>query len=240
MSLKAFFRRFRRKRDFEVEADAIYRERVGKKLRVKNLRDGFQVVDYGGDIEAYKAIQTVANKAKIDWRSVKRENISHLCDRLARDGLTPKSVLCHGTRNGAEQGYFKERLPDAEVLGTEISDNATQFPMTIQWDFHEVKPEWLGAIDLVFSNSWDHTYDPRKLFGAWMSCIAPGGALALEWSRIHADTPADAVDPTRATLEGLIGLLSTVKPTGFNAPEVFDGLPQSKRNDQFVVLRRTT
>ncbi|MEJ0015745.1 MAG: hypothetical protein WDN25_04115 [Acetobacteraceae bacterium] len=51
------------------------------------------------------------------------------------------------------------------MLGTEISDTATQSSTTIQWDFHEVKPEWLNSVDFIYSVSWDHRYDPVKLFG---------------------------------------------------------------------------
>lgn len=109
----------------------------------------------------------------------------HLIASLAKAGLRPKSVLCHVTRNGAEQQFFRERLPKAEIIGTEISDTATQFPMAIQWDFHEVRLEWRSAFVLVFSNSWDHTYDPDKLFPTWLSCVAGNGALVLEWSTIY-------------------------------------------------------
>jgi hypothetical protein len=111
--------------------------------------------------------------------------------------------------------------------------------MTIQWDFHEVKPEWRGAFNLVFSNSWDHTYDPHKLFPAWLSCVAPNGALVLEWSTIHGETHVDAVDPFRASLEGLIGLVSSHSaPLGFATPEIWRDLPKNERGKCLVVVRR--
>lgn len=233
-----FLRFFRRKRPFEREASAIYRDKLGN-LRVEH-GDGFDLVRFDGDMETYRRVQTLANKAKLDWRSVAPEEIAHLCRTLSDAGVTLRRVLCHGTRNAAEQTFFRAQLPDAEILGTEISDTASQFPMTIQWDFHEVNPEWRGHFDLVFSNSWDHTYDPHKLFPAWLSCVAPNGALVLEWSTIHGKTTADAVDPFRASLDGLLGLLSRiVDGLDFAAPTVADGLPNNARGKCYVIVRRS-
>ncbi|MBK6621188.1 MAG: hypothetical protein IPG32_10020 [Saprospirales bacterium] len=52
---------------------------------------------------------------------------------------------------------------NCEVIGTEISDSASKFSHTIEWDFHEVKPEWIGRADFIYSNSFDHSYDPENV-----------------------------------------------------------------------------
>lgn len=218
----------------------IYNERIGS-ARVTE-RNGVKVVDYrkadgSFDYEAYKAVQTAANKAKIDWRSVQPENIAFLCHALTERGVKIRKVLCHGTRNGAEQKFFHEAT-GAEVLGTEISDTATQFPMTIQWDFHEVKPEWQGAFDVIFSNSWDHSYDPKLALSRWLTCVAKGGALALEWSNVHGKTEASPIDPFRSSLPELVSLLETlVANAGFSKPEVIP-LPDNDREKLFVAVFR--
>lgn len=200
--LARFLRLFgRKKAAFEQQAEDLCRQRIGES-EVKHGQ-GFDLFQFKGDLATYKAIQTLGNKAKLDWRSVQPENINWLCDELTKRGVKLERILCHGTRNGSEQAFFKQARPAADVLGTEISDTATRFPMTIEWDFHEVKPEWIGVHDLVFSNSWDHTYDPNKLFPAWVSCVKPGGALVLEWSAKHAETKADAIDPFRADRDAL-------------------------------------
>jgi len=222
------------------EALEIYNKRVGS-TRVTE-RDGIKVVDYrkadgSFDYEAYKAIQTAANKAKIDWRSVQQSEIAYLCNALSDRGVKIRKVLCHGTRNGAEQQVFKQ-ASGADVLGTEISDTATQFPMTIQWDFHEVKPEWAGAFDVIFSNSWDHSYDPKLAISRWLSCVAKGGALTLEWSTIHGDTVASPIDPFRSSLPELISLLeSLVANSEFSKPEIVP-LPENGRGKLYVVTFR--
>jgi hypothetical protein len=227
----------RRKKPFEVEADRIYREKIGK-LRVEH-GDGFDLVQFGGDYETYRKVQVLANKAKIDWRSVSQDEIDFVCHTLTTAGVDIRAVLCHGTRNGAEQSFFRNRLPDAEILGTEISETAAQFPMTIQWDFHEVKPEWREHFDVIFSNSWDHTYDPHKLFPAWLSCVRANGAMVLEWSNVHVETPADMVDPFRASLEGLTGLINQHgRSLGFAPATIVAGSADNKRAKRYVLARR--
>ncbi len=222
------------------EALQIYSGRVGS-TRVAN-RDGVKVIDYRAadgsfDYDAYRAVQTAANKAKIGWRSIEAEEIQFLCNALAERGVNIRNVLCHGTRNGAEQKFFLEAT-GAEVLGTEISDTATQYPMTIQWDFHEVKPEWAGAFDVVFSNSWDHSYDPKLALSRWLTCVRQGGVMALEWSTVHGETKANPIDPFRATLPALCELLgSLVREPEFSAPEIIR-LPENKRGKVFVVVSR--
>ena len=228
----------RRKRPFEIEADRIYREKLGE-LRVEH-GDGFDLVQFGGDYETYRKVQVLANKAKIDWRSVSQEEIDFVCHTLKNAGVDIRAVLCHGTRNGAEQSFFRNQLPDAEILGTEISETASQFPMTIQWDFHEVKPEWRGHFDVIFSNSWDHTYDPHKLAPAWLACVAPNGALVLEWSNVHGDTPADMVDPFRASLDGLTNLINQHgRGAGFAPATIVMRPADTKRAKHYVIARRT-
>ena len=227
--------------EFEAEAERLYRERLGNVHVVHG--SGFDLVTYenesGFDYEAYQRIQTIANKAKLNWTWVQEVNIGYLCDQLAARGVKINSVLCHGTRNASEQKFFKNKLPHAEVLGTEISDTASQFPMTIQWDFHETKPEWVGAFDLVFSNSWDHTYAPAKLFTAWLSCIRPGGAIALEWTKSHGGTEADPVDPFRADLAGLRAVLAPhLERLGFSSSEILHNPPDARDQRCYVIAIR--
>ncbi len=111
----------------------------------------------------------------------------------------PAFGLCHGTRRGLEQKWFEERL-GCEVLGTEISDTAVDFPRTIRWDFHETRPEWLGAADFVYSNSFDHSYDPEKALNAWMSCLRPGGVCLIEHTQKSEPEAVTRTDPFGARL----------------------------------------
>ena len=146
----------------------------------------------------YKAIQVAANKHTITWSWVLESDIecisAEIRDRIPR----LKFGLCHGTRRGNEQAWFKKYL-EIDVLGTEISDTATQFPDTIEWDFHDVKKEWIGNVDFVYSNSMDHSYKPTMALSQWMRCLNLGGYCILHWC--EGQLKASTRDPFGATLE---------------------------------------
>lgn len=146
------------------------------------------------DHDEYVAIQTDANKRKLkrNHSFVKKETMK-LIKSIHPEA---KTILCHGTRNGAEQLYFKEFYPDAEIIGTEISDTASQFPMTVQHDFHEEKEEWINYFDIVYSNSWDHSYDPDKSLLAWRNQMRRGfGRLYIDHAYNPMNNQSSAVDP---------------------------------------------
>lgn len=126
--------------------------------------------------EEYKKEQVAGNKMKLNSVWVKQESIQEILKLKPFAG----EVICHGTRNGREQELFKKFLPGCFVIGTEISDTATKFPNTIEWDFHEVKEEFVNRFDILYSNSFDHSYDPEKCLRTWKDQINPLGIMALE------------------------------------------------------------
>lgn len=126
----------------------------------------------------YVKAQNEANRAKISNIYVKSTTIEAIVARCPK----ATSVLCHGTRNGAEQLMFLERLPSANVLGTEISDTAGNFPHTVQWDFHDINPAWTKAWDIVYTNSFDHSIAPQRALDTWRDQLTSNGYLFLEHS----------------------------------------------------------
>ncbi len=110
-----------------------------------------------------------------------------------------KNVLCHGTRSGEEQRMFSEILPDAEIIGTEICDKAQYAPMTKVWDFNKPKEEWLGKFDIVYSNSLDHSIDPKSTLEVWGNQVSDKGFLAIEWSDYQNMKGVSIQDPLNAT-----------------------------------------
>ena len=192
------------------------------------------------DYERYRRVQTLANKAKIGSQWAQEPCIAFLSGYIIGVIGTPAFGLCHGTRSGAEQAWFTKYC-GCSVLGTEISDTASQFPETIEWDFHEVKPEWLGAVDFIYSNSWDHSYDPVKLFNAWMSCLRPGGLCLLEHTPSHTD--ANEMDPLGMSLEEMVGLLTNLGVGRWHVKQVLrdgptTGVPGIRAAASHVVVRR--
>jgi hypothetical protein len=163
--------------------DIVKRSPVGK-------HDGYELYEYrrpdgAFDRERYIQVQIAGNKEKLGQVWAIEENIAFVADYITTHLGPVEFGLCHGTRQGKEQEWFRKYLR-CEVLGTEISDTAAQFPHTIQWDFHEVKPEWVQAVDFIYSNSFDHSYDPENCLKAWMSCLRKGGLCILE----HSDASA--------------------------------------------------
>jgi hypothetical protein len=187
-------------------------------------RKGFELFQYAKpdgtfDYERYLRVQTAGNKDKIGQVWALEENIAFLSGYIAQHLRRVKFGLCHGTRQGKEQAWFKKYL-DCEVVGTEISDTADQFPDTIQWDFHEVKPEWIGAADFVYSNSFDHSYDPEKCLKAWMSCLKTGGLCVLEQADV--DEFASELDPFGADIALMPYLILTWGKGEFCVREILE------------------
>lgn len=152
------------------------------------------------DLDEYRRIQIDVNKRKTGHVWVREENIEYLAQYIKQHLGNPKYGLCHGTRSGFEQLWFRKYLAGCEVIGTEISDTANLYPHTIQWDFHDVKDEWINAMDFIYSNSLDHSYDPEKCLNAWMSCIRANGICILEHSTLHESFAASKSDPFGADL----------------------------------------
>jgi hypothetical protein len=202
-------------------------ERLGYEIVNKSpitKRKGFELFQYtksdgSFDYERYKQVQTAGNKEKIGQVWVIEENIAFLACYIEKRLGPVKFGLCHGTRQGKEQAWFKKYLK-CDVLGTEISDSAEQFPDTIQWDFHEVKPEWIDAADFVYSNSFDHSYDPERCLKTWMSCVKKGGLCILEHSEGHEQ--ATELDPFGASIALMPYMILTWGEGGFCVREILD------------------
>lgn len=153
--------------------------------------------------EEYKKKQIEANVRKLDRTWVDPASLKYVMKYIQINcNVTPKTILCHGTRRGLEQEYildYFEDIEDLEVIGTEISHTATEFPNTIQWDFHDVKDEWIGNVDIIYSNSFDHSIKPKECLDTWMSCLKDNGICVIEYST-HTDHKMCETDPFAATL----------------------------------------
>ena len=187
------------------------------------------------DYERYKRVQTAGNRRKIETVWAGEENIAFLAEFIRGAVGDVRFGICHGTRRGEEQKWFREQL-GAEVIGTEISDTATQFPHTIQWDFHEVKPEWVGAVDFIYSNALDHSYDPRACLDAWMSCLRPGGVCIIEHSAGH--ERATELDPFGAPIEEMPYLILTWGRGRYHVTQILDAPVKRRAYAKFLVVQR--
>lgn len=48
------------------------------------------------------------------------------------------------------------------------------------YEVRKIPQNRIDATDFVYSNSFDHSYDPEKCLNAWMSCLKKGGICILE------------------------------------------------------------
>jgi hypothetical protein len=144
--------------------------------------------------DEYRRIQQDGNKHKIEKVWAVEDNIHFLANYLG----SAKFDICNGTRRGLEQKWFAQQL-NCDVIGTEISETAVDFPNTIHWDFHEDNPEWHEKSDFVYSNALDHAYDPDKAINVWMKTLTPRGCCIIEHSSQHEGS--NELDPFGAHIE---------------------------------------
>lgn len=175
----------------------LWRLRVGNnKLYLHEYRDSDGKFDY----QAYKRIQEKGNKGKLALVNVQKPDIDFLARYIKQKIKQPEFGLCHGTRRGHEQQWFAENL-NCDVIGTEISETADQFPNTVEWDFHDENPDWENKADFVYSNSFDHSYDPGKALTNWMKTLKLGGICIIEHSLQQTPAATSELDPFGASLD---------------------------------------
>ncbi len=179
----------------------------------------YQYADY----DEYKERQIATNRAKLNNVFVQPIVLDVIAEKLQDKLKTIDFGICHGTRNGFEQRELRRRL-GVNVIGTEISPTATQFPHTIEWDFHDVKDEWIDSVDFIYSNAIDHSYDPAMCFDKWMQCLRPGGYCILHWTIWH--LKSNQADPFGASLGEMIDLVMPPTPVGGDLTRL--GLPKDR------------
>ena len=107
----------------------------------------------------YIEAQIIKNRNKIGKVWVKDFELDLISNHIKNNISNAKFGICHGVRNGWEVAYLNKLLK-FNVLGTDISPTAKQFKNVIQWDYHNVKEEWINNVDFIYTNSLDHSYNP--------------------------------------------------------------------------------
>lgn len=162
----------------------------------KNANNDFVLYKYHS-YEDYKKTQIEHNIRKLSkvWAD------DRTLDRVAETVLGLKATgilkgLCHGTRNGYEQGYLTKNYERIEAIGTDISESARDFPLSFVWDFHDHKDEWAHSFDFVYSNSLDQSWNPKKALTSWLGQVYPkGGTVIIELTLNHGPEGASNMDP---------------------------------------------
>jgi len=187
------------------------------------------------DYDDYIEWQIKTNKEKKGWRYVRASTMFLIHSKQP----FAATIMCHGVRAGAEQQYFRWYYPHSHILGTEISDNATEYKMTVEWDFNKQKDEWLGKYDVIYSNSIDHSIDPVSTLETWSEQLSDVGKLYLEYSEYQSIPGGNANDPLDATNEEMRLM---IKEAGMHIVEIVtDQYPSSTMRNEgllFICAKR--
>ena len=151
------------------------------------------------DYNDYVAAQIDKNKRKLKHVWVRSSEIQSIANKIRTAIPGAKFGICHGVRNGYEVKALRKLL-NIEILGTDISPTIVSYPNSIQWDFHEIKPEWVNKVDFIYSNSFDHSYKPGYCLDQWMKCIRKNkGICFIHWMSTN-ENKLDSADCFAASL----------------------------------------
>lgn len=140
---------------------------------------------YEDYVEAQR--QTVARKGTGPYfTDAEMDRIAEWCKD---HGLEVKTGICHGARNGLEAEELMKRLPGSTIFGTDLFPHSGRSRLVptkakvVEWDFNKKNRRWMGRFDLVYSNSFDHAFNPRWTLRVWFGQLREGGALFLQWTK---------------------------------------------------------
>ncbi len=155
----------------------------------------------------YRRTQIAKNKDQLDATYAIPEVMQATAAYIKEHLPDANFGICHGAKHGWEVQQLRDLL-EIDVIGTDISPTAKKFEHMIHWDFHEVKDEWRGRTDFIYSNTLDHSIDPVMCLERWAETLREGGLIFLEWSPWHDEDHSTADDPFGASLEEYTRLLS--------------------------------
>ena len=170
--------------------------KFGYRISKINITDKLFKIHKYKNYDEYKNTQIYFNKQKINkvWAD---ENTLKIVSNFLKESIKSEKIkgLCHGSRNGFEQKCFIKEIPNAEVIGTDISDTANNYENSIVHDFHNEKKEWIENFDFVYSNSLDQSYDPEKALNTWLNQVKKDRYIIIEHSDQHGVVSSGKMDP---------------------------------------------
>ena len=147
--------------------------------------------------EEYVRVHVHFNKAKLNKVWADEATLTRVKNILFdKFGDAKKIVgICHGSRNGYEQNFLRSLSAKLEVIGTDISETAKNYDNSFQQDFHDVKTDWKGNMDFIYTNSLDQSWQPDVAVQTWLSQLKLNGLLIIEHTESHGPSGASEMDP---------------------------------------------
>ena len=150
--------------------------RISKTNNTNELVKIYKYKDY----EEYKETQIFYNKKKINHVWADELTLGKVANFITKNIKKDEiKGICHGSRNGFEQSFFNKNILNSSIIGTDISETATNYKNSVVWDFHKVKDEWVNYYDFVYSNSLDQSFDPKTALTSWIGQINKGGYIII-------------------------------------------------------------
>jgi hypothetical protein len=146
--------------------------------------------------EEYKETQIFYNKQKINHVWADEFTLGKVASFI-KENIKKNEIkgICHGSRNGFEQSFFNKNILNSKVIGTDISETATDYKNSVIWDFHKVNDKWINCYDFVYSNSLDQSFDPKTALTSWIGSINKGGYVVIEHTDQHSVLASGKMDP---------------------------------------------
>jgi hypothetical protein len=145
----------------------------------------------------------VKNAINYEW--IKRDEVSFLWYEIIEPYFkTQKRTaicgICHGAKLGKENMWLQEKTK-IDFIGTDLICPTNDKMKLLNWDFHETKKEWKNKFDVMYTNSFDHSYDPEHCLRQWLSCLSEGGICIIEWSPGHGEMSQNEIDSLGASFQ---------------------------------------
>ena len=123
---------------------------------------------------------------------------------------TADKILCHGVRNGKELEFFDEVYNPSHIVGTDISPTVNEIEKyeVYQTDFHD-PIKYIDYFDIVYTNSFDHSYAPRVALKTFNDQLKIGGHLVIELP-LGVDNNSTEMDPLEIERKEYIELLNEI------------------------------
>jgi len=158
------------------------------------------------DYKHYKKAQIEANIEKYVYAWVDTETV----EKIKKYVKKADKILCHGVRNGAELKYFNEVYSPSHIVGTDISPTVNRIKdfEVYEVDFHD-PIKYTDYFDIVYTNSFDHSYAPRKALETFNDQLTVGGYLVVELPT-GADNHSNEMDPLMIEKEEYLEMLQDI------------------------------
>lgn len=147
--------------------------------------------------EEYRDVQIKWNKEKINAIWADEKTLDRIFEIVYSEFCKLEEIngICHGTRNGFEQNYLRSLSKKIHAIGTDISETATNYENSVQWDFHDVNDQWKNSQDFIYTNSLDQSWQPKIAIQTWLSQLKDNGILLIEHTIGHGPEAAGEMDP---------------------------------------------